>query len=95
MFPTRCKFHCSSATPADQPGPYVATLTAVVDGSEENKAFFAATPSGSLSLSVMAHQPFVSGKCYYIDINEAPEAAAAPAADETTAELKENPPAAA
>ena len=46
----------------------------VTSGSEENKAFYKYTPSGSLSLQVLNDNvvgKFVVGKEYYIDITAA------------------------
>lgn len=45
-------------------------LTPVSDGSEENRAFFAATPAGSIELGTVneaAARSFELGKSYYID----------------------------
>ncbi len=41
------------------------------DSSEENKSFFASTPSGSIKLSTIREDHFVPGKSYYIDFTEA------------------------
>lgn len=49
--------------------------TPVISGSEENKSFSAATPSGKLELMITnpeAYGSFVPGKSYYITIEEAP-----------------------
>lgn len=49
----------------------------VTSGGEENKSFSKYTPGGLLQLSIdkdtPAHQFFVPGKCYYIDVTEAPD----------------------
>jgi hypothetical protein len=48
-------------------------FSAVTDGSEENKKFFAMTPSGRLEVSTVnaeAVKDLVLGKSYYIDIVE-------------------------
>lgn len=45
-------------------------------GSDENKAFWDATPTGSLQLGVVnpeAWQQFVLGECYYLDFTPAPD----------------------
>lgn len=43
---------------------------------EENKLFYAATPSGEITMRVVnpdAAKQFTPGKCYYVDFTEAPE----------------------
>ena len=50
---------------------YEAEFTAVVDGSEENKRYFEATPSGTLKLATLKDDLFEPGKTYYLDITEA------------------------
>ena len=50
-------------------------LTAVADGSEENKRFFKWTPSGQISLGVLnpeAWKQLELGKSYYVDFSPAP-----------------------
>ena len=68
---TRCKFRCTSTSPAEGEGPFHATFEPVYSGSAENEQFFAATPGGSLSLSVVRSQHFVAGQEYYLDITPA------------------------
>lgn len=49
--------------------------TPVLSGSEENKSFSAATPSGKLELMITnpeAYGSFVPGRSYYVTIDEAP-----------------------
>jgi hypothetical protein len=46
-------------------------FNAVSSGSEENKSFFASTPSGSLSLSSVRDDLFEVGKEYYLDFSPA------------------------
>ena len=49
-------------------------LVPVMNASEENKAFFAATPSGSIELGILnpsAAEWFEVGKEYYIDFTPA------------------------
>ena len=44
-------------------------------GSEENKAFWDATPTGSLQLGVVSQEAwkmFELGECYYLDFTPAP-----------------------
>ncbi len=79
--PTRCKVYCSntgesigSARQEDgsyKPGKlFNATFFPVVSGSEENKTFFSATPTGKIELSTLTGK-FEAGKEYYLDITEA------------------------
>lgn len=44
---------------------------AVSSGSEENKSFFASTPSGSIKLGATRNDLFEVGKAYYLDFTEA------------------------
>ena len=72
----RCKFKCQSVAKrigwnAASPFLYEADFSAVMDGSEENKAFFAATPSGSLKVGTVKVDVFEVGKEYYLDITPA------------------------
>lgn len=73
----RCKFTCQSVTKTQSwetnPAPgkeyhYAADFRAVVSGSEENDAFFAATPSGELRIATTTQDVFVVGQDYYLDI---------------------------
>ena len=76
MTTTRCKFICYSVTKrkgynATVPAfTYDAEFGAVTSGSEENKSFFAATPTGNLKLGTYTPDAFTPGKEYYIDITE-------------------------
>lgn len=70
---TRCKFQCTEVTKTLYHGKrllYTAGFSAVVDDSEENKKFFAWTPSGSLKLGTYKEDLFQPGKEYYLDISE-------------------------
>ena len=53
-------------------------LTAVYSTTGENKDFTDATPSGSLTMSIIKDKPaasaFEPGKSYYVDFSEAPAA---------------------
>ena len=74
--PTRCKFHCQKITKMvhwNGQGKFVysAEFFVVHGDSPENKAFFEATPSGTLSLAVYKEDLFTPGKEYYLDISEA------------------------
>lgn len=47
------------------------TLLAVTDGSEENKAYWAATPAGSINLSVLNPEAeFEAGAEYYVEFTK-------------------------
>lgn len=75
----RCKVKCVSVTkrldtcwdPISQKSGerfvYDAKFYPVSGGSEENKRFFASTPSGNIELSTIREDEFVPGKEYYID----------------------------
>jgi hypothetical protein len=74
----RCKFACGYKDEANK----AVHLSPVYTGSEENKQFFMATPSGSLSLSTLQPEAFAAfepGQEYYIDIKRATESALGPA----------------
>ena len=47
-------------------------FTAVQNGSEENKKFFAYTPCGKFEVSSVTSDQFEIGKEYYFDISAAP-----------------------
>lgn len=70
----RAKFRCETATGDQQVGQDI-ELTAVTDGSEENKSFAQYTPSGVLRMHVDNPETvgfFEQGKEYVIDISPAP-----------------------
>lgn len=46
---------------------YDAQFNVVISGSDENKRFFALTPSGSVTLTTVSEDLFEPGKDYYID----------------------------
>lgn len=56
-------------------------MNAVASGSEENKAFSDATPSGSISMQIAKDKPsqelFETGKSYFVDFTVAEEEVAA------------------
>jgi hypothetical protein len=57
-------------------GSFKLSLRAVYSGSEENKAFFKATPGGQIEMSTVnpaAGTPFVPGKEFYVDFTPAVE----------------------
>ena len=66
----RCKFVLQSITEYSNMYNYV---LAPVYGSEENKVYWDATPSGSLNVSIVRDKGklFEVGKSYYVDISEA------------------------
>ena len=72
---TRCKFECQSVKKykgwGGHPFLHEAEFGAVMDGSPENKTFFAATPSGKLHVGTVVPDIFEVGKAYYIDITPA------------------------
>jgi hypothetical protein len=71
----RCKFICQGVTKTwdnyTKRNLFTAEFYAVQDGSPENKAFFASTPSGSLKVCSILPDIFEPGKEYYIDISPA------------------------
>lgn len=74
--PTKAKFECVSVTKSkhwDGSGKFLHTakLIPVVSGSEENKKFFEATPSGSIEIGQFNEESFVPGKQYYVEFTEA------------------------
>lgn len=72
----RAKFRCSLARMQGE--VLHVAMQPVYTGSEENKAFWAATPAGSLDLWInnpAAHALFVEGQEYYLDIAAAPPGA--------------------
>lgn len=69
---TRAKFTCFEVSKRknwDPAHPFVsaAKFTAVSSGSDENKSFFASTPSGSIELATVQPDIFEPGKDYFID----------------------------
>lgn len=80
---TRAKFICSAVTkrvsntwnPDGTVGPnefeYDADLYPVTGGSDENKRFFASTPSGSIRIGTVRDELFIPGKAYYVDFSVA------------------------
>lgn len=75
---TRCKFTCTSVKKYSASGWYTepkadfmyeATFQAVTGGSEENKKFFASTPTGELKVSTVREDLFVPGREYFLDIS--------------------------
>ncbi len=73
----RCKFIASKKTEvATATGnEFQVEMTAVTDGSDENKEFFKYTPSGKLKLGVLEPEQadkFIVGSEYYLDISTVP-----------------------
>lgn len=72
---TRAKFMCVSVKKQANHGGnpafyYESEFAPVSGGSEENKQFFAWTPSGSIRLSTVIEDHFKAGKEYYVDFTE-------------------------
>jgi hypothetical protein len=83
---TRCKFRCNRVTEQlmsvseyDKDGKYIGNKETTVYGAEmypvtgtteENKKFFASTPTGEFKVSCVTRR-FEPGKEYFIDITEA------------------------
>lgn len=69
----RAKFRCNTVTKRlnwnSQAYPYLwdYKFSPVTEGSEENKTFFAYTPSGSIELSSVKADLFAVGREYYLD----------------------------
>jgi hypothetical protein len=81
----RAKFSCTSVTKQmggkyNPEGKYESGVvydykfSAVVGGTDENKSFFASTPSGQISLSAVRDDLFEIGKEYYLDFSLAEKA---------------------
>lgn len=76
----RCKFRCMSLMTHAENGVTVNLLPVIAkskhwpEGSEENRMFWEATPSGEATLVFKpeAEVPFKSGQFYYIDLTEMP-----------------------
>ena len=68
----RCKFTCETVTKRKgwngYPICYDYEFRTVTGDSEENKAFWAATPGGSLKVTGTQGDWFEVGKDYYLDI---------------------------
>jgi hypothetical protein len=75
----RAKFICNTITRQKHWDPtkgetQTIKLSPVSSGSEENKAFFAATPAGSIEIGTVnevAAKSFELGKAYYVDFTPA------------------------
>lgn len=52
---------------------YAYEFQAVTGTSDENKQFFASTPSGNLTMAAVRDDLFVPGKSYYLNFTEAAE----------------------
>lgn len=77
----RCKFKCVSKTErqhwnhAKGGKLFDYAFDAVTDGSEENRAFFEATPNGALRVGSVVDGSFEVGAEYYLDLSVAGEVA--------------------
>lgn len=78
MISVRAKFHCTSVTKTmggmyNSEGKYVSGVVhnyrfqAVTNNSDENKKFYASTPSGSIELQAVRDDLFEIGQEYYLD----------------------------
>lgn len=68
---TRCKFKCDSITDHGA-GNKSVSMTPVVSGSDENKAFWKYTPSGKFEINYANQNVFFeAGKEYFVDISPA------------------------
>jgi len=70
----RCKFICQEITSFlgwDKRTLYKCRMNPVGGTSEENKAFYDATPGGSFEIATVTSMPFEIGGEYYIDISPA------------------------
>lgn len=75
----RAKFVCvevakSQAWDRSKGFQYRAKFTPVIDGSPENKSFYALTPGGSVELATYVEDHFVPGVSYYLDFTLATDA---------------------
>lgn len=71
---TRAKFSCVEIKEFDSDCRATIKLTPVYSGSEENRQFYAWTPTGSIILGVLsADHGFKCGYDYYVDFTQAPE----------------------
>jgi len=73
---TRAKFVCTTVSKSkhwDGSGRFLFTakLNPVMSGSEENKKFYTATPSGNIELGQFGEDVFEPGKSYFVDFTEA------------------------
>lgn len=76
MATVRAKFRCNSVTDFGDRNGRLVKLSPVTSGSEENKGFWNATPSGTLEMHINnehAAEQFIAGKSYYLDFTPADE----------------------
>jgi hypothetical protein len=75
MKTVRAKFKCSSITKqlgwGENKFLFAAKFNVVMGTSEENKLFFASTPSGEISVSTVLEDHFEVGKEYFVDFTVA------------------------
>lgn len=75
----RCKFRCNNVSKrldnggfkADHKFLYNYEFSVVYEGSDENKRFFAYTPTGNLTIGAFRDDLFVPGLEYYLDLTAA------------------------
>lgn len=78
----RCKFKCVKTAQVvaqiwsngqtDTKLVHEAQFLPVIGGSQENKDFFSATPTGAITVSSI-NNPFLPGSSYYVDFTYAEE----------------------
>lgn len=75
MTQTRAKFTCTEVSKRTGWGEnkflFAAKFNAVIGNNDENKAFFAATPSGVIEISTVKEDHFEVGKNYFVDFTVA------------------------
>lgn len=71
MKSTRAKFKCTSVTKSTGWGDikflYNAKFNVVGGNNEENKVFFASTPTGTIDIGTIKEDHFEVGKEYFVD----------------------------
>lgn len=73
---TRCKMVCTSMTKTknssmnkeEVPFLYSYDFSVVYGDTEENKKFFASTPTGNLKIGAVRDDLFEPGRSYYVDM---------------------------
>lgn len=71
----KCRFRCDSVTKRkgwtkEIPFTYDAEFSVVCADTEENKKFFAATPSGNIKVATINQDVFEVGKEYNVDFTK-------------------------
>ena len=72
---TRAKFKCNEVAKRTGWGEnlvmYAAKFNVVSGDNEENKAFFASTPGGTIEINTIREDHFEVGQEYYVDFTKA------------------------